>query len=87
MKFKVYCPGIGEEIDDAVEFDSVWDDIEDTCECACEYLWDHCDGWEYLENGTAIIVSSIDNSMKIKFEISIDYEPSFGVHTRSEMEM
>jgi hypothetical protein len=45
-------------------------------ECA-EYEWDKGDGWEWMENGATIVLVDEDGEELGRYDISVEYEPSF----------
>ena len=45
----------------------------------CKYLYDHCDGWEWMKNSDDRIIAIDESRNKRYFTFELDYKPVFFV--------
>lgn len=81
-KYLVYVLSLYEKPEHAREFYSIWamrkENLDYIAEDAAEHLWNECDGGEWMLNeDVKIVIMSQDKTFLGKFEISIDFDPSF----------
>jgi hypothetical protein len=88
MKYKVYLEqeykdfNSGLEPDWEIECDPIMLDYE--LREFCEYLYDNCDGWEWMKNSDERIIA-IDESGEMSYYVfELDYEPVFYVSESRE---
>jgi hypothetical protein len=80
MKYRLFLDSRGETIEDASVF-------EDVCsayaiEQYCKYLYDNCDGWEWMpKDNCSTVIRCVDENDVVKdFRFEIEYEPEFYVY-------
>jgi len=81
MRVGYFVKELGQTLKDTTYFKSVpfVTDEEDLVNDACEYAWDHNDGWEWLNEGTIIITLVVEGKELGDFPISTEYDPRFVV--------
>jgi hypothetical protein len=72
--WKFYFPGEGESAEDATVIEKSMFDAEDAAQCACEYDFDNCDGWERSRGSTFTIAVIAPDGTETLFDGS--HEPS-----------
>jgi len=72
-------------LEDTIYFKDVYsideDEQRDLIHDACEYAWNHNDGWEWLRDGEVItlVCDGVDCG---DFPVEVDYDPSFIVREK-----
>lgn len=76
----------GHTIEDTTYFKDVYsfdeEQKEDIIEDACNYAWNHNDGWEWLRDGEIITLVS-DGVEMGDFVVEVEFDPSFIVRRKS----
>ncbi|MCP4948863.1 MAG: hypothetical protein GY923_15305 [Aestuariibacter sp.] len=85
-QFYYFSPSCGNSFEDKdLFYDGDCNDWgkQELAEMAAEYAWDNNDGWEWLSDGTQLVITD-SNKYITTATISVEMEPTFYAHIEEQ---